>query len=438
MLRGYRWIGQSELIEPAMFFFAGLLVSGLAGLLILPAFARRALRLSAARARLLAPLSVKDIVAERDLLRAEHALERHRLERRLATLQERSALHRADLGRRAAEIVALEGTISAQGAELSALGGELASRQRTILALEAEVGASQLALRDFDARFARAAAEIEALREARVSLETAADAQRATIAGLETRAAGLEMKLDDMLRLTKSGAGVAEIEKAGWMKELRAAAASVARMNAELAAAATNKDRAAAALEKAVGELDRTRRRLAEVEAVAARERATYEAGESAARKADKAGFSKELRAAAEAVARMNAELGAALASKDKIEIAMARTSGELDRARRRLVELEAELAARDGALAQARQSAVLGPAASATPDDRALREAIAQLAADVVRLMAPGGEASPPRANLHRLTPPDPPSPPAPRPSPAEGMAPAQLRQLQSTAWER
>jgi hypothetical protein len=102
MLNAFGWIGQGELIEPAMFFFAGLLVSGLAGLLILPAFARRALRLSAARARLLAPLSVKDIVAERDLLRAEHALERHRLERRLATLQEQSALHRADLGRRAA------------------------------------------------------------------------------------------------------------------------------------------------------------------------------------------------------------------------------------------------------------------------------------------------------------------------------------------------
>ena len=36
-----------------MFFLAGLLVAGLAGLLILPAFARRALRLSQARARML-------------------------------------------------------------------------------------------------------------------------------------------------------------------------------------------------------------------------------------------------------------------------------------------------------------------------------------------------------------------------------------------------
>jgi hypothetical protein len=69
------------LVEQAMFFLAGLLVAGLAGLLALPAFARRALRLSEARARMLAPMSMKEVVAERDLLRAEHAVEQHRLER---------------------------------------------------------------------------------------------------------------------------------------------------------------------------------------------------------------------------------------------------------------------------------------------------------------------------------------------------------------------
>ena len=51
---------------------------------------------------MLAPLSMKEVVAERDLLRAEHALEQHRLERRIAILQDASARHRADLGRQAA------------------------------------------------------------------------------------------------------------------------------------------------------------------------------------------------------------------------------------------------------------------------------------------------------------------------------------------------
>src|SRR5580698_1455152 len=116
-----------------MFFLAGLLVAGLAGLLILPAFARRALRLSEARARMLAPLSMKDVIAERDLLRAEHALEQHRLERRIASLQDANAGLRANLGRRDANIVAFEG-------RTADLLNEIAEREVDIRGLEAELG----------------------------------------------------------------------------------------------------------------------------------------------------------------------------------------------------------------------------------------------------------------------------------------------------------
>src|ERR1700688_386273 len=126
-----------------MFFLAGLLVAGLAGLLILPAFARRALRLSAARARLLAPLSTKEVVAERDLLRAEHAVEQYRLERHIATMQNAIARHRADLGRQAADLVALEGQTAKSTAENADLRAELAAKTRDVLGLEGEIGASR-------------------------------------------------------------------------------------------------------------------------------------------------------------------------------------------------------------------------------------------------------------------------------------------------------
>src|ERR1700734_1556803 len=119
-----------------MFFLAGLLVAGLAGLLILPAFARRALRLSEARARMLAPLSMKEVVAERDLLRAEHALEQHRLERRLAAGRVAPARRRADLGRQAANLVALESQTDKLIGEIADLRNSLAARERDILGLE--------------------------------------------------------------------------------------------------------------------------------------------------------------------------------------------------------------------------------------------------------------------------------------------------------------
>src|SRR5580704_7446337 len=102
-----------------MFFFAGLLVAGLAGLLIVPAFAGRAYRLAAARARLTAPMSMKDVVAERDLLRAEHAIEQYRLERRLAAAEDTSARDRAELGRNVIKLVGAEGEAAKLADEIS-------------------------------------------------------------------------------------------------------------------------------------------------------------------------------------------------------------------------------------------------------------------------------------------------------------------------------
>jgi chromosome segregation ATPase len=250
-----------------MFFVAGLLVAGLAALLILPAFARRALRLSETRARMSAPLSMKEVVAERDLLRAEHALEQHRLERRLAGLQDAGARHRADLGRQAANIVALESRTDKMTDEIAGLRGELAASGRNVSGLEADLGASQIALNDFAARLERAASELASLREQQMTLETAADDQRTVIAGLETRATGLEMKYGDSLQTAKSKAAAAQTEIARLSSELAYRASEIVRLNATIAEALAKGAIVVADLEKKNAELERTRQRLSEIEA---------------------------------------------------------------------------------------------------------------------------------------------------------------------------
>jgi DNA repair exonuclease SbcCD ATPase subunit len=258
------------LVEQAMFFLAGLLVAGLAGLLVLPAFARRALRLSEARARMLAPLSMKEVVAERDLLRAEHAIEQHRLDRRIAALQEAVGRHRADLGRQAAMLVELESRTARLGSEISGLHGELAARGRDILGLEGDLGASRIVLNDFSARLDEAAAEIASLRDARVALETLSDQQRTVIAGLETRASGLEMKLDDSAQAAKAKASAAEAERARLASELASRANEVVKLTLGLDEAMKKGALLVADLEKKDAELQETRRRLSEVEAALA------------------------------------------------------------------------------------------------------------------------------------------------------------------------
>jgi chromosome segregation ATPase len=262
-----------------MFFLAGLLVAGLAGLLVLPAFARRALRLSEARARMLAPLSMNEVVAERDLLRAEHAVEHYRLERRLHAAQDAVAHHRADIGRHVSALVALESEAGKKGAEIGELRDEATARRREILGLEGELGASQLALNDFSARLERAASEISSLKDRRMALEILADDQRTAIAGLETRASGLEMNIGDAQQKTRAMTVSAEAERQRLSMALAARVSEIARLKAELSEALAKGAMVIGGLDTKDAELQQARRRIAELEtALTARRSAEEEA----------------------------------------------------------------------------------------------------------------------------------------------------------------
>lgn len=185
-----------------MYFVAGLLVAGLVMMLILPAFWRRALRLSARRARLQTPLSVHEAIADRDQLRAEHSVASRRLERRIEALQSDLARERAELGREIKR-AALDEEKAELAGEVASLGQQLVERTRDKFALEADIGASQLALRDLSERLENAQARIAALRENAIAAGTRADQQRTAIAGLETKAAGLEARLADQAQAFK-------------------------------------------------------------------------------------------------------------------------------------------------------------------------------------------------------------------------------------------
>lgn len=193
-----------------MYFVAGLLVAGLAAMLVLPAFWRRALRLAARQARLQAPLSFSEAVAERDQLRAEQAVKQRRLERRIEDFEEAIASHRAELGREAKRVVALETLAGERHTEIGGLRAELAAKLGEVLSLEGDLGASRIALHDLTVQVERATTEISALRDARLALEARADEQRTLIAVLETRAAGLEVRLaDQAAAMTKTEAKLA-------------------------------------------------------------------------------------------------------------------------------------------------------------------------------------------------------------------------------------
>jgi hypothetical protein len=68
------------MIEPIMFFAIGFLVASLFGLVLIPLVHNRAVRLTLRRLEAATPLSMAEIQADKDQLRAEFALSTGRLE----------------------------------------------------------------------------------------------------------------------------------------------------------------------------------------------------------------------------------------------------------------------------------------------------------------------------------------------------------------------
>src|SRR5512136_674294 len=91
-----------------MYFALGFLVAELVTLLFLPAFWRRALRLSMRRLQMLAPMSMEEVIAERDLLRAEFAVRERRLEQEMEAIKASKAYDLAAIGRHAARVADFE------------------------------------------------------------------------------------------------------------------------------------------------------------------------------------------------------------------------------------------------------------------------------------------------------------------------------------------
>jgi chromosome segregation ATPase len=183
------------LIEQAMILALGFLVAGLISLLFLPAVQRRAARLSARRLEMLLPLSMEEIVAERDQLRAEFAVERRRVEQKLEAAGEDQARHMAEVGRQAAAIITYKAQLSETQEEVRQLGEAKETLQQETREAQAARGAAEKMLAEESGSHAATRDILEALRVQHLSLEQVTHEQRTSLAGLETRAATLDLRI---------------------------------------------------------------------------------------------------------------------------------------------------------------------------------------------------------------------------------------------------
>ena len=142
------------MIEPIMYLAIGFLVSMLFGLMIVPLVHNRAVRLTTKRLEAATPLSMAEIQADKDQLRAEFAMSARRLEMSVDQLKNKTTSQLAELGKKTDAI--------------NRMKIELGEKNATIFSLEAREKAVKEQLRATEEEFT---AKTEALRDAEQALK---------------------------------------------------------------------------------------------------------------------------------------------------------------------------------------------------------------------------------------------------------------------------
>ena len=109
------------MIEPIMFFGIGFLVASLIGLVILPLVHARAVRLTARRLETATQVSMAEIRADKDQLRAEFAMSTRRLEMSVEQLKGKTTSQLAELGKKGDAINRLKIELGEKSAAIFAL-----------------------------------------------------------------------------------------------------------------------------------------------------------------------------------------------------------------------------------------------------------------------------------------------------------------------------
>ncbi|MGD9922463.1 MAG: hypothetical protein AB7V13_13625 [Pseudorhodoplanes sp.] len=198
------------MIEPAMYLGIGFLVASLFGLIFIPLVHARAVRLTVRRMEAATPLSMAEIQADKDQLRAEFAMSTRRLEMNVEQLKAKSTSQLAELGKKNDAINRLKVELGDKAATIFALEAREKALKDQMKATEDELSVKTLGLHeterslsDKEAEMARVSGELgdrtattEAQRVELISLKTQIDALKIRIVDYERDIRKTEDRLD--------------------------------------------------------------------------------------------------------------------------------------------------------------------------------------------------------------------------------------------------
>jgi len=194
------------MVEPIMFFGIGFLVAALVGLVVIPLVHNRAVRLTIRRLEAATPLSMAEIQADKDQLRAEFAMSTRRLEMSVDQLKTKSTSQLAELGKKSDAINRLKIELGEKTATIFALEARDKALRDQLRATEEEVAVKTVAMRDAERALSDKEAELAKMVSELDEQSTFADAQKVEIVALKAQVEALKD------RLTAAGNEVKQVE----------------------------------------------------------------------------------------------------------------------------------------------------------------------------------------------------------------------------------
>lgn len=181
-----------------MYFALGFLVAGLFTLMFLPAFWRRAMRLSMRRLQILAPMSMEEVVAERDLLRAEFAVRERRLEQEMDAVMAAKAGDLVEIGRHAARIAELDGQFKQAGADNRDMALQLREAQKILAERTDLLSSTEMALHEMTERAERGVERLRLLETDKEELGRQTEEHHTRVVAHEVKIGALHTQNTDL------------------------------------------------------------------------------------------------------------------------------------------------------------------------------------------------------------------------------------------------
>jgi chromosome segregation ATPase len=364
------------MVEPIMYFGIGFLVAALFGLMFIPLVHNRAVRLTMRRLEAATPLSIAEIRADKDQLRAEFAMSTRRLELSVEQMKAKATNQLVELGKKTDAINQLKKELGDKASAFFALEARDKTLLEQLRATEQEFELKNNALREAERGLAEKETELSKLIAELGEQSINADSQRVELAALRTQVEAMKVSVAEYERTMK------EIEErlARERGEASATTSDLSEARAKFAELGARTAELERQLLAQTTEAELLARRVQELEA---------RLGDQGRLLVERDYEIERLRGESEAAHKLEADL------REELAHAMQRGSGAVEKHKAELGLLEAQLTAANDE--RGRLQSELGKLqreaestwAAERVENALLRERINDVAAEVARLTA-------------------------------------------------